>query len=67
MFQLNKESGYIEEVKDVEVNVNCIICDGTGLMSDVLEGDNTVCLCKEIDAQEDEIKIIDGKRYKLIN
>ena len=23
--------------------------------------------CKEIDAQEDEIKIIDGKRYKLIN
>ena len=45
MFQLNKESGCIEEVKDVEVNVNCIICDGTGLMSDVLEGDNTVCLC----------------------
>jgi len=23
--------------------------------------------CKEIDAQEDESKIIDGKRYKLIN
>jgi len=23
--------------------------------------------CEEIDAQEDEIKIIDGKRYKLIN
>ena len=23
--------------------------------------------CEEIDAQEDEIKIIDGKRYKLID
>jgi len=61
MFRYNKETMQIEEIKVPEVvegEVDCIHCEGTGLIADVLEGDTKECLCITEGKEEEKATLI---------